>query len=172
MHAAEVVALGYDYPNPGRLDELSRAVATSSRGAVAGHMTEFVGAIGGLSLGEWEELHTRTLDLSPLFVPYVGHVRWGENYRRGEFMAELNGAMTVAGVDRAEELPDHIAPVLRYLARTDRPVPELLEILPDAVMAMKSTLQQAAPSNPYRHLLAATVAVVQEHNVVIMGGGR
>lgn len=172
MHAAEVVARGYDYPTPGRLDELSRAVAISLRGAVGGYMSEFVGAVGVLSLGEWEELHSGTLDLSPLFVPYVGHVRWGESYRRGEFMAELSEAMNSAGVDRSGELPDHIAPVLRYLARTEQPVPELLEILPDTVTAMMSALRRAAPANPYRHLLAATLAVVQEHNVVTIGGGR
>ena len=55
-------------------------------------MRHFLDEVGSLTLGEWEELHTATLDLSAPFVPYVGHVIWGDDYRRGEFMADLVGA--------------------------------------------------------------------------------
>ena len=170
MVAALVVAAGYEYPGPERLSELSEAVQESARGVVQRRMADFIDEVGRLSLGEWEELHTTTLDLSPLFVPYVGHVQWGENYRRGEFMAELNREMAESGVDLGGELPDHIAPVLRYLATSSRPLPELLEILPGVVATMQSTLASAAPDNPYRHLLAATVAVVEDQRAVTVGG--
>ncbi len=156
MHAAEVIAMGYRYPTPGAIDQLTEAIESSTEGGVRRHLTEFVAQLGELSIGEWEELHTATLDLSPLFIPYVGHVEWGENYRRGEFMSDLNAAMNDAGVDLDGELPDHVAPVLRYLIVTAEPLPDLVEVLPGAVDTMVKTLANASSNNPYRHLLAAT----------------
>ena len=172
MHAAEVVALGYDYPTPSRVDDLKVLVDSSVRGVALRRMTDFIDQIGALALGEWEELHTSTLDLSPIFVPYVGHVQWGENYRRGEFMADLKREMKHEGVDLGGELPDHIAPVLRYLAKASEPLPDLVDVLTSAVAEMKSTLQKAAPANPYLHLLAATAAIVEDQNVLIIRGSR
>ena len=61
-------------------------------------MENFLSQIGSKELSEWEELHTATVDLSPKFVPYVGHAVWGENYRRGSFMADLSRAMRDDGV--------------------------------------------------------------------------
>lgn len=157
MHVASVIALGYRYPAPGSLDELAGAVATSTHGAVQRHLQRFVSAVGELPLSAWEELHTATLDLSPKFVPYVGHVTWGENYRRGEFMADLNRAMAEAEVELDGELPDHLVPVLRYLSVVDEPLPDLVDVVPGAVDTMAKTLATADAGNPYRHLLAATL---------------
>lgn len=157
MHVAEVIAMGYRYPNPGAAEALAAAVESSTEGAIKRHLTQFVTGVSSLPIGEWEELHTVTLDLSPLFVPYVGHVAWGENYRRGEFMADLNAAMNEAAVDLDGELPDHIAPILRYLSIAAEPLADLIQVLPGAVDTMAKTLAKAASDNPYRHLLAATV---------------
>ena len=109
MSPLEFVAMGYSYPRPGSAERLAAALATQKRGEVARHMRHLVDAVTPLSLGEWEELHTATLDLSAPFVPYVGHVEWGENYRRGAFMAELQAAMNAERIDLDGELPDHIA---------------------------------------------------------------
>jgi nitrate reductase delta subunit len=170
MHTAEVIALGYHYPTPLAADELSVAIEENLRGRVEHDMRRFLEGVGLLSLGEWEELHTSTLDLSPKFVPYVGHVVWGENYRRGEFMAELKAAMTQAGVDLGGELPDHIEPVLRYISAVPDPLADLIEVLPGAATSMRDTLRKVAPDNPYCHLLAATVAFTHDHRPLPIGG--
>ncbi len=133
-------------------------------------MRHFLDEVGSLSLGEWEELHTATLDLSAPFVPYVGHVIWGDAYRRGEFMADLVGALRDAEIELGGELPDHVEPILRYLAATDTPLPDLVEVLPGALATMSQTLKSAAPGNPYCHLLAATIASAANRPVTI--GGR
>jgi len=155
MHVAEAIALGFRYPNPSSAANLREATETATRGAVQRCLRQFVAAIEDLQLGEWEELHTATLDLSAPFVPYVGHVQWGDNYRRGEMMAELKGAMSAAGVELGGELPDHIEPILRYLAVAEAPHPELVDILRPSVATMSKTLADAAPNNPYQHLLDA-----------------
>lgn len=162
MGIGAAVADAFRYPGPGSHADLQAEVGKMSPGAAQNDMERFVGAIAGLELGEWEELHTRTLDLSPLFVPYVGHAVWGENYRRGEFMAELKGAQREAGIDPAGELPDHIEPILRYLDSVPEPLLDLIEVLPAAVEKMVAQLKKAESDNPYRHLLAAVAHVVDD----------
>lgn len=171
-HIACVIADGYRYPTPESLRALSDSVEATAAGVVKRHLSRFLDEVGQLDLGAWEELHTATLDLSPRFVPYVGHVVWGENYRRGEFMADLNRAMHDAGVDLDGELPDHVAPVLRYLSVVDRPLPDLVEVLPGAVSTMAKTLAKADADNPYRHLLAATVGYAADLRPVAIGSRR
>jgi nitrate reductase delta subunit len=168
MHAAEVVALAYHYPTPTALAELVAAVNTLDGGAERS-MGRFVAEVSSFTLGEWEECHTATLDLSPHFIPYVGHVSWGENYRRGEFMADLKGAMREAEVDLRGELPDHIEPILRLLAASPNPPEDLIEVLPASVAEMRETLDNASPKNPYRHLLAATAELVGDVEVATIG---
>ena len=159
LRPGSVVAAGYRYPTPTSHGVLSEAVAELD-GPIGKHMRRFVVAVGQLELGKWEELHTRTLDLSPLFIPYVGYVLWGENYRRGEFMADLKRDMERLGVELHGELPDHLDPVLRYLDATPSPLSDLMADLPKAIGIMRSTLKKAESANPYRHLLAATAEVV------------
>ena len=172
MHVAAVLAAGYRYPGPDGTRALRAGMEASTHGVVKGHLERFLTQVEALTLAGRDELHTATLDLSPLFVPYVGHVVWGENYRRGEFMAELNAAMAGAGVDRGGELPDHIEPILRYLAAVAEPLAELVEILPGAIRDMHQTLVAAAPDNPYRHLLAATVAYSADLRPVTIGRAK
>ncbi len=162
MQVPEVVALAYRYPGPDSLQVLHSAINDLDDGTVKRHLNRFVADVGQLELGQWEELHTATLDLSPKFVPYVGHVVWGENYRRGEFMADLNAAMKEAGIPLKGELPDHIEPLLRYLALVDEPLDDLIEVFPKAVRTMQDTLSKASPDNPYRALLDATVALAAD----------
>jgi nitrate reductase delta subunit len=171
MHAAEVLALAYQYPHPNAFTDLSAAVDTLGSGTVQHDLKKFLKEIGRIDLAKWEELHTATLDLSPMFVPYVGHVVWGENYRRGEFMADLNGEMRDAAVSLDGELPDHIAPVLRYMARHEDPFADLVEVLPRAVESMRETLSGASPGNPYIHLLEATVAYCADLRPLTIGRG-
>ncbi len=170
MKTTEVVALGYRYPSPSSATDLSNRIEAETNAEVKRHMHRFLEAVSSLPLGEWEELHTATLDLDPKFVPYVGHVAWGENYRRGAFMADLVAAMSEADVDAGGELPDHIEPILRYLAAVDEPLADLVEVLPGALAEMHSSLKMSAPDNPYLHLVAATVACAGNRPVTI--GGR
>jgi nitrate reductase molybdenum cofactor assembly chaperone NarJ/NarW len=156
------VCLALEYPGPGSAAMLEQVIRGLPAGSVRSELSAFAGEVGALALGDWEELHTRTLDLSPLFVPYVGHVTWGESYRRGAFMADLQRAQLDAGVDQRGELPDHIVPILSFLDAGGT-MPDLVEVLPDAIGAMRKDLRKAEPENPYRFVLAAAAAAVESH---------
>lgn len=162
MGDATAVAMAFRYPREGSFEQLTDEVAAIESGPVRHSMENFLVQIGTRSLAEWEEVHTATLDLSPLFVPYVGHAVWGENYRRGSFMAELSRAMQDCGVDLMGELPDHVDPILRYLDHVAVPPGDVVEVLPQALMRMSKELAKADKTNPYRHALDAAQTVAEE----------
>lgn len=156
MPTFELLAMAYRYPFPGHLQALRRGLDGLGQGSVRRNLERFLDVVGQMAPVEWEELHTRTVDLGPLFAPYVGWVMWGENYKRGEFMAALKREQEAAGIDCDGELPDHLDPVLRYLASTTDPLADLTAVLQPALQRMSDTLHAAEPANPYLHLLAAT----------------
>ncbi len=162
MNTLNLLALVFRYPRAGSLESISSAVSRLPRGGVKASLERFLKAISKLTPGEWEELYSRTLDLTPLSAPYVGYAIYGEDYRRGVFMAALNRAYAEAGVDAQGELPDHLVPVFEYLARTPNPLPELLEVLEPSVRKIHQTLKTLEPRNPYVAGLEAA------HQVVIL----
>ena len=165
------LATAFQYPTPDRLAELEETAANMENGSARRQFGAFVDELQDLDLAEWEELHTRSLDLSPLFVPYVGWVTWGENYQRGEFMAEMKATLEHQGVPLNGELPDHLDPVLRYLAVADPPLPSLAEVFPAAVASMTKKLKEADAKSPYLHLLKAIAAVADTIKTPV-GGAR
>ena len=161
MGVFATVADALRYPAPGRLEALQRCTEELDDCEVRAGLCAFLERIGLLPLGEWEELHTRTLDLSPHFAPYVGHAVWGESYKRGEFMAALNRALGSEGVDAEGELPDHLIPVLRYLDAAPEPIPQVLEHLAPALEHMRAELTEADSDSPYLSVLDAASASVR-----------
>ena len=143
------------YPAPGRLQNLVAGLADFPSDSAKASLEGFLNKIDCLSLTEWEELYTRTLDLNPLAAPYIGFQVWGESYQRGVFLSKMAREMATTGVDLEGELPDHLIPVLRYLAMTSLPIPELVEVIDPALRRMLAVLRKAEPENPYIDLLEA-----------------
>jgi len=76
---------------------------------------KFVRMLDQLSLEKMRELYTVTFDMQPVCYPYVGYHLFGESYKRGAFMAQLNEAYHTHGYSAGQELPDHVAVILRFL---------------------------------------------------------
>jgi nitrate reductase delta subunit len=66
-------------------------------------------------LEKLRELYTTTFDMQPVCYPYIGYQLFGESYKRGAFMAQLNEAYHAFGFSAEQELPDHLSVVLRFL---------------------------------------------------------
>ena len=157
-----LVALALRYPTPDGLVTLGTGVGALPKGGAAREMRRFLKGINGMRFEELEVLYTSTFDLSPVVAPYVGHLAWGDSYERGGFMAKLQGAMHSVGVHPNGELPDHLDPILRYLAATDEPIDDLKPVLVPAITKMEKTLKKADSKNPYVHVLTAAHIVAEE----------
>jgi len=157
MNIHALLAEAFRYPQPGLIEQLETGLGEADRGTACEALAKFVGKVGRLSLSEWEELYTRTLDLSPEVAPYIAFQIWGESYQRGEFMSKMNRALCEQGIETEGELPDHLIPVLRYLAVTDNPFPELVEHFEPAIKRMVAVLREKDSKNLYNHLFAAVL---------------
>jgi nitrate reductase delta subunit len=155
----------FTYPYPGLLEGLKAGLKETRKSSAREDLSEFVRQVEKLSLGEWEELCTSTLDLSPAAAPYVGFQIWGESYQRGEFMSQMNRGLAELHIDSEGELPDHLAPVLLYLEAAREPIPALLENFEPAVTRMAGILRERDRHNPYIHLFEAALAAFKEQRV-------
>ena len=167
LNAYRSLAQAWQYPYPGLLAELQEGAQKFPRDSARKAFASFLAALRRLSLGEWEELYTHTLDLNPAIAPYIGYQLWGDGYPRGNFMAALNRAYRDAAMEMEGELPDHMGCVLGFLETGSPPPPELVEAFEPAVQKMLTTLRKAEPANPYVYLLEAVAYTVDLKTVEI-----
>jgi nitrate reductase assembly molybdenum cofactor insertion protein NarJ len=69
------------------------------------------------ALDEVQEIFTRSFDVQAITTLGVGYVMFGDDYKRGELLVNLNREHREAGIDCGHELPDHLPNVLRLIAR-------------------------------------------------------
>lgn len=157
------------YPAPGRVPSLRLLLMDVAPGAIRKTCSAFLSKIEVMSLYDWEELYTRTLDLNPTTIPYIGFQIWGESYRRGEFLAQMSRGLQSYAIDLDGELPDHLVPVLRYLEAASDPLPQLMEVMGPAVQRMIDVLHKQEPQNPYRYLLEGVRMQLQAKQAIATG---
>ena len=123
-------------------------------------MEKFLHGLGQHTLERMQELYTTTFDMQPVCYPYLGYQLFGESYKRGAFMAQLNEAYHTMGYSAVQELPDHISIVLRFIGldSTNRQgdfCQALLEVgvIPALEKMLKVFGEQS--KNPYFGLLSA-----------------
>ncbi|HEX9727345.1 MAG TPA: hypothetical protein VGA37_02430 [Gemmatimonadales bacterium] len=146
-HYEQLAAL-FEYPQRDYPAEVQRArqVLDGRYPAAAARLAAFANtlpseghAFSAAALDEVQEIFTRSFDVQPITTLSVGYVMFGDDYKRGELLVNLNREDRDAGVDCGSELPDHLPNVLRLIARWQDPemVVEFIEhILHPAVERM------------------------------------
>src|SRR6516225_9717752 len=117
-------------------------------------LREFATGAEGMTLTDLQELYARTFDLNPACALEVGYHLFGENYKRGEFLANLRATEAPFELGQAQQLPDYLPVLLRLLPKLeDQELRSSLitECLIPAIEKMLGTFKDAA--NPYRSLL-------------------
>lgn len=160
LNACKLFGVALRYPTPGLNVRLADGIAAVKDPDARKALSQFAAATKKLSIGEWEELYTRTFDLNPAVAPYIGYQIWGDGYPRGALMSSLNRAYHAQGMDDFSELPDHISLVLGYLGTGAEVPPELGEVFSPATQKMLAVLSKADGDNPYLSLLKAICATV------------
>ena len=123
-------------------------------------LEKFADAMEQHSLQRTQELYTTTFDMQPVCYPYVGYHLFGESYKRGAFMAQLNEAYHACSYSAGQELPDHLSVILRYLGLNpnNRHGDFGQVLITDGVIpALEKMLKvfDAGSENPYAGLLSA-----------------
>lgn len=66
-----------------------------------------------------QELFIRSFDVQAITTLDIGYVLFGDDYKRGQLLSNLNREHIAAKVDCGHELADHLPNVLRLLARLE-----------------------------------------------------
>jgi nitrate reductase assembly molybdenum cofactor insertion protein NarJ len=78
---------------------------------------EFCQRIDDFTLFALQELYTQTFDLNPVCALEVGRHLFGEDYRRGFFLARLRETESPYALGQAQQLPDYLPVLLRLLSK-------------------------------------------------------
>jgi nitrate reductase delta subunit len=140
-----------EYPAGGTLQAASKAqsLLIEEVPEAAAQLKEFHNYASSLSPGRIEEVYTGTFDLDAACHPYVGYHLFGETYKRSAFLVELKQRYQAEGfVFPANELPDHLAVILHFLAFTnDRTQAD--EIARDALLPVLERMTGRAKSEGF-----------------------
>ena len=150
------------HPIAERVDGCAAQLALERPEARA-HILAFQTAVAEVSLGQLQESYINAFDFRPDCTPNLGYHLFGDDGRRGLFLAELKGRMESAGVALESELPDHISLVLRYMEQHEQERSTLIE---DCMLPAVSRMAEALDSseNPYKHALRAMHSVLQHQS--------
>lgn len=123
---------------------------------------DFCRVVEKVSLSDLQELYTRTFDLNPVCALEVGYHLFGENYKRGEFLANLRETEAPFDLGQQNQLPDYLPVLLRLLTKLDDVELRSSLIGECLIPALDKMLRPLKESdNPYRFLLEAVRATLQ-----------
>lgn len=157
-----------DYPGEGcpSLIESCGELVADEIPAASDAFTKFREGVVALSLSDLQELYTRTFDLSPVCALDIGYHLFGENYKRGVFLASLRETEAPFDLGQEHQLPDYLPVLLRLLPRLDDEelrASLISECMIPALEKMLKTLSEG--DNPYRHLIATVNALLRSEVV-------
>lgn len=109
----------FDYPRAGFSERVSKVQGFLDESCPeAGRtLSPFTDYAKRATLIETEELYTRSFDVQAMTTLDLGYVLFGDDYKRGEILCQLNREIGRAGVNPGVELADHLPNVLRLLPR-------------------------------------------------------
>ena len=128
-------------------------------------IVSFQNAITGTSPGQLQESYINAFDLRPDCTLNLGYHLFGDDGRRGLFLAELKGRMESSGLALGCELPDHLALLLRYMEQDEK---ECRVVIDDCMLPAVSRMAGILDSgeNPYKHALRALLTLLQHQSEI------
>lgn len=82
---------------------------------------EFSAYVNNASQEELEELFSRTFDVQAITTLDIGYVLFGDDYKRGELLVNLNREHSEAGNNCGNELADNLSNLLRLIPKMNNP---------------------------------------------------
>ena len=160
-----------EYPTPALARQAQEAAAGTGMAPAAALLHEFRSFVEQASPAHLEELYTGAFDLQAVCYPYAGYHLFGDSYKRGMFMAQLNAGYRENGFSAGNELPDHVAVILRFLAKD--PGDEFGQVLlHEGLIPAVDTMARAfddQSDNPYAGVLRALQLVLRGQSDQVSG---
>ena len=141
---------------------ITKLDANLTAGSEEDTLTSFRSRLAMLTLSDLQELYTRTFDLNPACALEVGYHLFGENYKRGELLANLRATEAPFELGQTQQLPDYLPVLLRLLPKLgDQELRSSLisECMVPAIEKMLKSFKET--DNPYRFLLETVCATLQ-----------
>lgn len=132
-----LLALLFEYPNasfPGKVLEV-KSFLDQNYSDAAKKLDQFIDHLPADDLLLMQELFTRSFDVQAIATLDLGYVLFGDDYKRGEMLANLNREHNEVGNDCGTELADHLPNVLR-----------LMSVLPDEELVTDLAYAIVAPA--------------------------
>ncbi len=79
----------------------------------------FYEAVTDISLHDQQEYYLKTFDIKATVALDLGYLIFGEDYKRAEFLVNMQKEHKKAGIDCGTELGDHLPNILQLLAKTE-----------------------------------------------------
>lgn len=147
-----------DYPDSELAERAEECAANTVRELppAAELVGKFVSAHRELGTSRLQEIYASAFDMQPECTLNLSYHLFGEDQRRGLFLAKLKELYEQADVDSGNELPDHLCLMLRYLA-TDAGMAAKEDLIADCMVPALSKIRPVVDdsANPYRYLLDA-----------------
>ena len=145
-----------EYPGDDWAERLERAEELCLPGNSHGLLREFLRGVQSTSVPLLQECYTQIFDLNPVCTLEAGYHLFGENYKRGLFLANLSETEKSHDVALNGQLPDYLPALLLLLDRL--PEDELrADLISQCMVPALEKMSQALSKNesPYAHLIAA-----------------
>lgn len=113
------LSLLFQYPHANLMRDIKMAekILCEDNPELSDSLSQFIECVSSSNLNELEEIYTRTFDVQAITTLDIGYVLFGDDYKRGSLLANLNREHTEAGNDCGTELADHLPNVLKLLPR-------------------------------------------------------
>jgi nitrate reductase molybdenum cofactor assembly chaperone len=114
----QLLASLFEYPDadyPDRVRDIKDYLSGRYADASA-ELDRFTELLPADDLQKMQELFTRSFDVQAVTTLDVGYVLFGDDYKRGILLANLNREHRHAGIDTGTELADYIPNLLRLMA--------------------------------------------------------
>jgi nitrate reductase molybdenum cofactor assembly chaperone len=136
----------YQYPDDGYPQKVKdiQAFVDSNYPEACEDIDNFVELLPAHDLNKMQELYIRSFDVQSITTLDIGYVLFGDDYKRGELLANLNREHTQTDNDCGSELGDHLPNLLRLISKLedqDLIVEMMEELLVPALQKMISEFE-------------------------------
>ncbi len=154
----------FDYPDQKTDDllHLTNDILQANYPVAFDTFLHFQGTIHDMDLHSREEYFINTFEVEALISMDLGYILFGEDYKRGNFLAMMQQEQTGAGNDLGSELADHLPNVLRLLPLMSEQ--EVAEELAYSIMlpAIREILKKFNNTdNVYRYAFEALLRIME-----------